>query len=349
MKKRIFYLDFVRALSVVLIVITHYNALFLLWVPSIPKGGVFVTFLSNVYIGNIGVSLFFIISGAALMYIYGSSSISLKTFYKKRFMTLFPMFWLAYIVVLFLKLGENNGLWIRLAPWKWLLSVIGVDGLVSTSGISTYYLLGEWFLGFIIIVYLIFPFLKYLFERFPKSTIILVIILYIVTLIFYKGKFPISTIVTARLPEILFGMIFIKYIKKVNWIVLSTSIAVVIGNLFFGPYLGNSEVWGTVQTTYVGIAYFLILVYISKFFENKAFKGIVSFLSLYSYPIFLVHHVIIYNIMSGKNLPAFGIKKEYYYFIVILIIVLVFSYVLKKTNDWILNHIKSMRLLNVKK
>ena len=67
-KERIFYLDFVRAIAVILILMTHYNAVYL-YVGQPDK--VFITAqIGNIYIGNFGVSLFFIISGAALMYVY---------------------------------------------------------------------------------------------------------------------------------------------------------------------------------------------------------------------------------------------------------------------------------------
>ena len=61
-----------------------------------PEKAVLTTTVSNIYIGDWGVSLFFIISGAALMYVY-EKKCELKTFYKKRFFSIYPMFWMAYI------------------------------------------------------------------------------------------------------------------------------------------------------------------------------------------------------------------------------------------------------------
>ena len=72
-RERIFYLDFIRALAVILILLTHYNALFLYMDPQ-PLDKVVITYkICNLYIGDFGVSLFFIISGAALMYVYENS------------------------------------------------------------------------------------------------------------------------------------------------------------------------------------------------------------------------------------------------------------------------------------
>lgn len=83
-KERLFYLDFVRAIAVISIVITHFNARFLYLNPPMPEKAVLTTNVGNLYIGDWGVSLFFIISGAALMYIY-QEKCDWKLFYKKRF------------------------------------------------------------------------------------------------------------------------------------------------------------------------------------------------------------------------------------------------------------------------
>lgn len=81
-KQRLFYLDFVRAFATIIILLTHYNAIYL-WA-DIPEKAVITTRVCNLYIGDLGVSLFLIISGAALMYVY-EEQLDLKTFYKNDF------------------------------------------------------------------------------------------------------------------------------------------------------------------------------------------------------------------------------------------------------------------------
>nr|WP_258323505.1 heparan-alpha-glucosaminide N-acetyltransferase domain-containing protein [Bifidobacterium indicum] len=63
-KQRLFYLDWVRALATVLIVITHFNNPVLTNRPAFPNAPF------GIYIRDLGVSQFLIISGAALMYTY---------------------------------------------------------------------------------------------------------------------------------------------------------------------------------------------------------------------------------------------------------------------------------------
>ena len=64
-KERLFYLDFVRAFATIVILLTHYNAIYLY--AGMPEKAVISTTVCNIYIGDFGVSLFLIISGAALM------------------------------------------------------------------------------------------------------------------------------------------------------------------------------------------------------------------------------------------------------------------------------------------
>ena len=95
-KERIFYLDFIRAAATLLIILTHYNALFLYTSPQMPEKAVITCYFSNVYIGDLGVSLFLIISGAALMYVY-KEKCRVGEFYKKRFWSIYPLFWIGYL------------------------------------------------------------------------------------------------------------------------------------------------------------------------------------------------------------------------------------------------------------
>jgi len=91
-RTRIFYLDLVRALAALLIVLTHFNN------PYLADGGYVLTnFPFGIYVGGLGVSLFLIISGAALTVTY-RRPINLKRFYWKRCLNIYPMFWTAWIL-----------------------------------------------------------------------------------------------------------------------------------------------------------------------------------------------------------------------------------------------------------
>lgn len=329
-KERLFYLDFVRALAAVSIVITHYNAIFLYANPSITNCYVLDAHVFNIYIGSFGVSLFLIISGAALAYVY-DGKINLKIFYWKRWKTLYPMFWIAYLVA-FCYVYVYKGAWstTQVPKWHILYSLIGMDGYLAEVT-STFYMLGEWFLGFIVIFYLLFPALKWLMDRHPIALAIVVMAFYVYLQVDYKIPFTSSKNLLVRLPELLFGMYFIKYSKKVNLPVAVASLVVLIGNAVIKP--GFSE---DIQTTYIGIAAFLFLVYISRFVQNSnMIEKVCTWLSKYSYAIFLVHHIVIWYVMMTFDLYAITHLESYLIFFGLGVVIAILSKILFETDQWL--------------
>lgn len=64
--------------------------------------------------------------------------------------------------------------------WRFVLTLIGMDGYLSEYG-SGFYVLGEWFLGFIVLFYIIFPLLRYLLKKNELVMWIIVLALYVIT------------------------------------------------------------------------------------------------------------------------------------------------------------------------
>lgn len=297
-RQRLFYLDLVRALATVLIVLAHFNNPFLAedgrhLITNQPFG---------IYVGSWGVSLFLIISGSALAYTY-RSPISLKTFYFKRFKGIYPMFWIAWILGTLYFFIDRGGHPINAASVKSVIwTVLGVDGLASNFGIPTAYLLGEWFLGFIIIFYVVFPLLNRGVEKRPLITAGIVLALYLATLVLMRGgaNFPASILLTTRLPELAFGIYLIRYVKKVPaWTVVPAAIVLVVSTLL------PTQIPEDVAVTFVGISSFLILVIVAEWIAVRPVREIVSLIAKYSYPIFLVHHVVIMELYASMNTMPF--------------------------------------------
>ncbi|NEW66169.1 acyltransferase family protein [Granulicatella sp. zg-84] len=315
LKKRLFYLDFIRAVAVISIVLTHYNAVFFYRAVQLPEKTVFTYMVGGIPIGSWGVSLFLIISGAALMYTY-NDSICLKTFYKKRLLTLFPMFYLVYSVVFFVLPLGYRAFSSGIIPRKNILfTLIGMDGYLSEV-VPTFYLVGEWFLGFIILLYIIFPLLRKGVTEYPKSFAVISLMVYIFLVFNYHIPFHKEKFLLLRLPEVLFGMYFVKYMKKVSVITLIGSLCVFLSGTLFSIQIDQ-----IFKITLIGISSFLILVYVSEKVKNKYTVSVSAFLCKYSYAIFLVHHVIIDSFMSRINLDLIGLKKSYAFFFVCLVLI----------------------------
>lgn len=335
MKERLFYLDFVRAIAAMSIILIHYNAIFLYAGVDYLNNVVLTTSAFNVYLGNWGVSLFFIISGCSLMYVY-DGKFEYKTFYKKRFLSIYPMFWIAYILAFMLLFIVHRGMFMAAPKWTIILTILGFDGYFA-GDFPTFYILGEWFLGCIILLYILFPLLRYLILRRPKLTLAMSIIIYILFILFYHGTFAPAKIVFIRLPEFLFGMYFVKYIKKVSLRTLLISLLILLINILVKPTINDS-----LQTTYIGIATFLVLVYLSDFLKNKMICTISNFLSKYSYAIFLVHHVIITIIMGYVGLNNMNLFKSYATFGLCLFLIFICAYLLYNIHSHIMKSINKI-------
>lgn len=85
---------------------------------------------------------------------------TLKDYYKKRFLAIFPLFWLAYLFA-FLEHFYHSKSMPNVPKITFLLTVIGMDGYLYDY-VKNFYMIGEWFLGAIIILYILFPLYRFI-------------------------------------------------------------------------------------------------------------------------------------------------------------------------------------------
>lgn len=156
-QKRLFYLDVIRVACAILIVIYHFP---LSW-----SGRVDILHATvNGSWGMTPVYCFFMVSGAAMMYQYGREErLNLVQFYQKRFLHLYPLFWIAYVIGFFAVFWQLGHLY-DIPSWSLIWSVLGIDGWI-VNWIPTFYMVGEWFLGSIIMLYLAFPLVRFCWRK----------------------------------------------------------------------------------------------------------------------------------------------------------------------------------------
>lgn len=343
MKKRIYSLDFIRAIAVVLILLTHYNAKYIyMWDENALKKVVLCWKLSNIYIGDFGVALFLIVSGAALMKA-SETNFSLLRFYKKRFLSIYPMFWIAYFCTFMYSFWKVKGINQMIPKWSIIWSIMGMDGYLNGL-VPNFYQVGEWFLGFIVIFYMIFPILKKGVEKSPLFTGLIISVLYIC--VNYKYTLPLnkSIFIVTRLPELFFGMYYAKYIKKSNRYAAGMALLVLLANALIQPTIDKD-----IQTTYVGIAAFVLLAYCGEKAEKcKWTVAISDILSKYSYAIFLTHHYIITQITSEFDLTNITILESHLLFVLCCLVIAFFSKILYDINEYILEICKCLKYNNIR-
>ncbi|MCI6432060.1 MAG: acyltransferase [Lachnospiraceae bacterium] len=286
-KERIYYLDLIKIIAVISVFVCHFSRS--LEVNQVSYSlKILPDYIFNVYLGGFGVSLFFIISGAALMYVY-DEKLELKTYYKKRFMGIYPMFWIAFLIAFSISLFRFKSLNPEVPKWKIIYSILGMDGNALWWG-PNYYQLGEWFLSVIVCMYIVFPLIRWLLKKSVILTCVITLIIYVLCLLCFHTTLPLSCFFLARIPELLFGMIFIKFIKKVNGIQLIVSvIAVVVTSII--PF---ENINSTVATTVVGISSFSIFTWIFQHVPiTELMKRLAEICGKYCYPFFLTHHYVL--------------------------------------------------------
>lgn len=330
-KPHLFYLDFIRAIAAFCVVLAHFQD------PYLREQHYFILHPFGIYVGGIGVSLFLIVSGAALMYTYGDrDTLNLKQFYARRARALYPPFWIAYIITYIALYTGGGDVHFDFVghPARLIYSVLAFDGYARFFGIPNFYLLGEWFLGFIIIFYLIFPLMRVGTKKYPALSGAIAFILCILTFVYYPQlphpkSLPVELLLSTRLPELLFGMLFVRYIKQVkSWQVGLAAILLCVQEI-------TRACPSDPALPLTGICLFILLVWIAERVRRIRFIAAPTrIVSSLSYPIFLVHHVIIaqvYTVIQPADLTRF---EAYGLFVVELCVILLCSQGLLMVSAW---------------
>ena len=314
-RKRIVSFDVIRLFSCLCVTIVHFNATVSGYNGTfVYPNSIIPNFYieSRIYLGGIGVSLFFILSGATLMYTYKKG---LKNFYIKRFKSLLPMFWIAFIVTTLLDFMHYKGMSLS-SPLLLVFSVLGMDGYLGALGLipMAFYKVGEWFLGCIILLYIIFPLLHYCLEKCPVGTCLVVFSGYAVIFHFFPQLNSIWFFM--RIPEVLLGALVVKYklYDKPGMSLLFGSI------LFLAGYIFRNSVNPLTFNVAFCCLIFGLLTFISQFIKNEMVISEVAKFANLTYPIFLVHHWLSFRLIEGFALDS--ISKRY-----VLILFIIYIYI----------------------
>lgn len=325
-KQKIFYLDFIRVLSMFMIVTYHFYAHF----AENNITGV-TTLFANGRWGMIGVALFFMISGASLMYNYGQK-LNIKTYVKKRFIGIYPMFWLAYTLLFVYLFYQSKGVPTNAPLYKLLFSFFAMDGYLGCYT-ETIYLIGEWFLGCIIIIYMIFPLLRKSVNKHPKITFVISTLFYVVVIMFYKnGIMPINQNLVVSTYSFILGMYAIK-IKKVEW--WQAVIGLIMAFVFY-KLPANLLNMHVLYAGIIACLLYVVFVYIALKITSDMVQRFFVTTSKYSYAIFLVHHYIIMNTLRGFQNRVFGIAGTGLLYLCCWIQIIIIAKILYEINKEIL-------------
>ena len=204
-----------------------------------------------------------------------------------------------------------NGHWTKL-----FYTLIGLDGYLSYR-LHTYFISGEWFLGAIILIYILYPILLFLIN-------INLIIPFLISFIGYFLMYKTNIFIIIKDMNLLtciisfyFGIIAIKYKKYFyeNKIVFNVSLSLLI--LFIFIKLNTFILIFQLQ----GFFLYISLLHLGTFIMTKRNLSVIEEISKISFSIFLIHHRLIINILALYN-------PFEWYFHVILISIAILSTIL---------------------
>ncbi|MCI9446064.1 MAG: acyltransferase [Lachnospiraceae bacterium] len=299
--KRDYRLDVIRAVAILMIFTFHFCS-------AIGNKGVFYGYANGGW-GSVGTTMFFILSGFLLGTKY-HANISIKNFYWKRWLSIFPLFYLTFAVA-FIVNGLTTGNWKYGGEWwRMVFTLFGCDNFLGFYGISSYALVGEWFTAVIVIIYLAYPLLNIFYQRYKSLGSVLIYGLYFINLGVEWFQIVDDANPITGIAMFWTGMLAAGYTDKIKnrlFLIPEAGLAVLV---IFVKLPGNPLLWKNMLACMIFGMLFIGGEYVEKVpFAAKAFL----FISKYSYGIYLCHHFIIIRglALAPDYMGRFGTAAEY--------------------------------------
>lgn len=293
-RPRLFYLDLIRTVALISILIIHFNASVTGYF-TLPHKLFTSTLPFGIYLGDFGSTLFFIVSGASLYYT-APENFDAVAFYKKRCRAVYPMFWLAWIICFSIRFVTRPGYYASARTITLVLTVLGLDNFAVAAGWvgQDFACVGEWFLGSILFLYLLFPVLLRGCRKHPWLTFAATCLVGVaVHLTGWDAR-----LVAIHLPEFLLGMLLVR-IPRSRQMLLGAAAAVLLA---VQQMMGG---WDTkVVCALFGTVVFVVLILVANLVAFAPVQRACALLGKYSYAVFLAHHVIIIRMVEGFDLAA---------------------------------------------
>lgn len=339
--------DLIRVLSCFFVVVVHFNAAVCGY-----AGGIFLypnEIIPNFYLGGkvslgtLGVNLFFILSGASLMRA-NHGTVHAGVFYRKRLLSLYPAFWIAFFVATCVDFLITKGI-PAAPPVQMLAALTGLDGYLSQLGLASavYYKLGEWFYGAIVLLYLLFPLVHRCVRRVPAAVAAACAGMYGVGLWAISRGVPHcnNTSLLMCLPEMVLGMLYVRYdLHSRPRLSMGISLGVLMAALLFSRYLTQDFL-----TLLLAVSIFLALMVFSRWLTGTRVAHALEETAKLTYPMFLVHHWLIYRLVEGFDRSAMPRLYVAMLFLIYLVAGGALSYVLQSYSGKLADCLRKSRFL----
>lgn len=161
-KQRLEGIDLARIVAFAIVILFHTYVQMGRLAPAVYP---FISYINGNW-GSTAVSVFFAVSGAVIAYNYADLTIQsgwkrLGQFYYKRWLRLFIPFYIVWGGNYIYRVLTARSFFYKGHPLSLILTALGMDGYLYYR-LPAYYIVGEWFFGAIILLYLLYPLINFL-------------------------------------------------------------------------------------------------------------------------------------------------------------------------------------------
>jgi peptidoglycan/LPS O-acetylase OafA/YrhL len=289
---RLLYIDLLRIVSMLMVFFHHIRAE-IAPAKSWPPG------FMNLGWGTLGFYIFILLSGFSL-YLTANDQLSYYQFLKKRLLKIMIPYWVYFWVLFVIRIFEGS-INYKTINYKFLaISLTGLDTFVNPFYRISGYCVTDWFLGFIVLVYLVSPFVFQLYQKYNGKLLVVFFIISSLILTLYHHR------LVERLPFVqLFTFLLGIFIADITYRHVDLlKVRITFWSMFCGFIAISLLPGGAVYSLWLRtICFAVFCVYVFKFieenfiiiFKNSAVKTVISFGAQISFMFFLCHHQIIIN------------------------------------------------------
>ncbi|MEK7109873.1 MAG: acyltransferase family protein [Patescibacteria group bacterium] len=217
---RFVLLDFFRTIAIILILFAHLNFEKFLGLKKFFG-------IQNFYwvsLGGVAVTMFLILSGIVLELSYGKKKFQYSHFLAKRFLKIYPVYYLSLFVGVLIYLKDNNLQCSVCNISNLLVSITGFYAFIGKWGGP--FVATSWFIGLIITMYFLYPFISKKIQNKPHATLIALLLISVLSRILL-GRYnilptrPLDWFPLARIFEFSLGVYLVNIIKKDFWLCMN--------------------------------------------------------------------------------------------------------------------------------
>lgn len=264
--------------------------------------------------GQMGCQIFFLLSSFTMIYSFCGGG---KLFFVKRIKRLLPGYWSIIIFNFILTfsiitISGKNLLWTSDNPIDYIINLFFLNGLIPGSA-NNNVVLGGWFVGTLVIFYILFPLMHKLYFCLPKYRYVLfpsVISLLSFTAMYIIGELDerlycsnnsfayfsfVNQLPVFALGFTLFDLVEQKITIK-NPLLIGTSLLLICGWMFFSSL---SYVFVVIPTLFTLSVISFFLHFNNRKIENTPLSKIILIFNKYSFPVYLTHTFIVWYFMRA--------------------------------------------------